>query len=59
MTKSVAKSQGMLVRRPSQYIYRMIQGFLTHDILLCMVFIYRFLPILIFRGFVPFWREWG
>ena len=59
VTKSVAKSQGMFVGRPSQCIYRMIQVFFTHGILLCMVFIYGFLPILILGFFGPFWREWG
>ena len=32
----------------------MVQGFLTHGILLYMVFIYGFLPILIFRDFWSF-----
>ena len=39
---------------PSQCIYRIVQGFLTHGILLSMVFINGFLPILIFRVFVLF-----
>ena len=36
------KSVGMFVGGPSQCIYRMIQGFLTHGILLCMVFVHGF-----------------
>ena len=49
----------MFVVRPSQCIYRMVQGFLTHGILLCMVFIYGFLPILIFRVFLSFLQRVG
>ena len=37
----------------------MIQGFMTHGILLCMVFVHGFWPILILGIFGPFWREWG
>ena len=44
---------------PSQCIYRMIQGFLTHGILLSMVFIYGFLSILIFRVFWSFLEKVG
>ena len=61
-TKSSRKCKeykNVVVGRPSQCIYRMIQGFLTHGILLCMVFIYGFLPILIFRGFWSFLERVG
>ena len=34
-----------------------IQVFLTHGILLCMVFIHGFLPILILGFFGPFWEN--
>ena len=37
----------------------MVQGFLTHGILLSMVFIYGFLPILIFRVFLSFLETVG
>ena len=53
------KSPGMLVGRPSQCIYRMVQGFLTHGILLSIVFIYGFWPILIFRVFLSFLERVG
>ena len=49
----------MFVGRPSQCICSMVQVFLTHGILLCMVFIYSFLPILIFRAFWPFLERVG
>ena len=49
----------MFVGRPSHCIYRIIQDFLTHGILLCMVFVHGFGPILILGFFCPFWREWG
>ena len=49
----------MFVGRHSQCIYRMIQGLLTHGILLCMVFVHGFWPILILWLFCSFWREWG
>ena len=37
-----SKVLGISVGMPSQCIYRMIQGFLTHGILLCMVFAHGF-----------------
>ena len=58
--KSVAmQDSGMFVGRPSQCIYRVIQGFLTHGILLCMVFVHGFLPIFILGFFSPFWDNQG
>ena len=45
--------------RPSQCIYKMVQGFLTHGILLCMVFIFGFLPIIIFRVFWSYLERVG
>ena len=57
MTKKVWLK--VFVVRPSQCIYRMVQGFFTHGILFSMVFICGFLPILIFRVFDPFWDRVG
>ena len=36
------ESSKVVMGRPSQCIYRVIQGFLTHGILLCIVFVHGF-----------------
>ena len=59
LTKSSRVWLNVFLGRPSQCIYRMILGFLTHGILLCMVFIYGFWPILTFTIFLSFLERVG